>query len=404
MSLVLGDPLTLALQRFPGASDSRGNYAYARRRLVFLSMPVMVVGLLGALVTRSSWFVVAAALWGLGLASMSMSSVAWLMWQRTWRYTAAIAVSTSVRTAILVVLVVNDFNIYVAIGAAGLSTVLAGILLGPRTSRTERASSTAPWPRGFGIALAFGSLGLAVLMNFDRAVAPSVVSEAHSGTYAAMATLASLVAGSALISIRTVIYPRVVALWDVSRGRSLRIAELTLAASLVGGIVIALAWTVVPDAILDLTTPRSLQSRPLLFWLSLGYSLFAFGQYGTWWYSLELRAGVVRNRTLASAGVGALAMLVGAATLDGCGLAIGACVGMAAYGAILCWKTAVQRFALAGAVTFVLSAAVTLGIEGIAAGWTRVAGTFAVLCLAAAASAMLLRVIRDLSTAKGAGT
>lgn len=348
-SLIIGDPLSLALQRFPGSADDRSSYRYARQRLITVIAPVLVL-LVALSFVEPARFIVAAGGWGIGLASMRLASVAWLMWQKTWHYTLAIAVSTTMRTALLISMVLAGVEVYFAVAAAGVVSAAVGFACGPRIGQakclTERLKGP-PWPRGFGISLALGSLGTALLLNFDRAVAPMIVGDASLGAYSAMATIASITAGAVLISLRTIVYPRVVSSWDQSPGESDRLTRMTLSVSVLAVGFFGMLIIGLPQGVMNAVSAPEMQNREFLLWLSIGYALYSLGQHGMWWHTLRVKASDIRNRTLLASAVSVLFVVVLGRMRGSEGMVVGVLLGMAVYAGALCWRTDLFRVALA---------------------------------------------------------
>src|SRR4051794_37817832 len=104
------------------------------------------------------------------------------MWGRYWRYSANLSAGTCVRTGVLVSLVLLDVAAPIAVGIAGVSSMLLILLLGPKTP--WRPSGPVPWSVRLGLSLALASLAVTILQMADRLALPILSSPHASGQYA----------------------------------------------------------------------------------------------------------------------------------------------------------------------------------------------------------------------------
>lgn len=342
-SIAQGDALSLALQRFPGETSNRQNYAYARLRLVIGLLIGWAIAVPLGLALGQFWLFIAIASWGAGLASMRLTSVAWLMWHKPWRYSMTLAISTTLRTVILGTLVIVGRSPMEALVVAGLVSAVVGLVLGPRAGSTGRSGPKRPWPQGFGVSLALGSAGTAVLLNLDRAVAPLLLVGDEAGVYAAMSTLAMVTVGAALVSLRTVVYPIVVRAWASDRSTALRRSDQTLVLSAAVVLILFFLANIAKPRWIAFLIPADLYDPGLAPVLILAYLAYALGQHGTWWHSLNLQARTIRNLTLLAAAVMCVLVPVLGSTLGGQGVALAMATSASIYAIMLTWDSPIRR-------------------------------------------------------------
>ncbi|MDD9206590.1 hypothetical protein PU560_08945, partial [Georgenia sp. 10Sc9-8] len=184
VSLLSGDPTTLAFQRFPGAATERGAFRFARSRLAWTLLTALITIIVtGFAFDRLSWALGLGG-WAAGLASMRFTSTAWLMWHAPWRYAANLATSTLSRTAVLVLGIHLGMEPAIALGASGAISMVIAITFGPRADASVPRHR--PWPRRLGLTLMVASLGFTLLQTFDKMLVPMLISTYAAGIYAAM--------------------------------------------------------------------------------------------------------------------------------------------------------------------------------------------------------------------------
>jgi O-antigen/teichoic acid export membrane protein len=379
VSLVSGDPVTLAFRRFPGSSSERDNYGYAQRRILgtFLLVGALLI-LFGMVVGRPD-VGIAAVGWGAGLAGMRFVSTAWLMWQRPWRYAINLMVSTGARTIILVSGVISGFGVYEAVAVSGIASFAVAFLMGPRGWRQRSLSR--PWPKYTGVSFAAGSLGTTVMQNFDRMVLPSISDATRAGQYAVMNQGAALTVGAAFGMVQTVLFPRVLRLWEGGgQEEAMRYTRIWLdriAASTVVLLLIVALWG---NEIMAPVVGGEYADAKLLYPLIAAVGLYSIGQQLSWVKQLQLDTKTIPRVALLASMLNLTALALFVPIWGVAGAALANVLGFSIY------ALGMQRGTRFGFPTVVLVASLTIagvafpfvpgrGIEvGIAAALAGVVG------------------------------
>lgn len=302
-SLVVGDPTTLSFQRFPGTINQRENFNYASRRLGIAIGIGAAVLTLASIITGEYERFLGVLGWGAGLASMRFISTAWLMWKKPWKYALNLAMSTVLRTTTLVILVLIGASPLISLAAAGAVSLAVAILLGAKPKwRGLAIPPVAPWPRGMGVSLVFGSLGMTVLQTYDTIIVPSLVAEAQAAQYAAMHQAATLTITAALGVITTTFAP--IALTHWSEGRRARTLELTNVVILASSTIAIVACTTVMlggDQVVGAIIGHEYVDRTLCITMICIGALQAIGLQLSWIHRFTLKVARVRNVSLVCA-------------------------------------------------------------------------------------------------------
>lgn len=352
VSLAAAESTTLAFQRFPGDVRDRSTYRFARRRIligVFLSA---TVGLTIGFTLGQSQFVIASLGWGIGLAATRFASTAWLMWQRPWRYAWGIALTTGTRTVLLVALVLGGSDAFLAVALAGVASALAVVWTAPSALGARLVSR--PWPRYLGLHLGLASAGISVVLNLDRVLLPHLTAPADAGRYAAMFAVASLGLGAILDIATTVLFPRVLHLWDAGSANRIVAARLTDATALATCAVSAAAVGALPfglAALIDLLTGGTYLDQPVVACLLAATGLFAMGRQAGWILVFRLEARRLKSITLGASAVNIVLILGLVPWLGANGAAL------ASISALVTYAIATQRAAAAPFSTTALSVA-----------------------------------------------
>ena len=310
-SLVTAEPAILAFQRHPGASDERGNYAFALPRIVAAVVigGIVVVGL--CLLWGAGEMALGVVAWGTSLALARYTATAWLMWSRAWSYSLNLIASTSARTIALVALVLVGAPGLTALIVAGLVSAAVSLVLAPRAPILRRQGEGRPWPRRLGYLLAAASLGVTLLTNVNVIVVEQKIGPAGTAPFAAMAQLAALSSGAVTSMVLTVLYPSFRRRWDSGRQedvtKDLRRVELIMVA--VGGTCIALL-TAGDGFLSKIAVDASLVQPHVLATLVAAASLGAIGQVSGWLLQFRSQASRLARRTTAVA-VAATLLMVG---------------------------------------------------------------------------------------------
>jgi O-antigen/teichoic acid export membrane protein len=302
VSLAGSEATVRAFQRFPGETDDRANYRYARRQLAAALVAIVLIGVAVGLAFQAFSAAVAAIGWGLGLASMRFISTAWLMWFSPWRYSTTLMASTTSRTAVLVGLVVAGAPAAYSVALAGLTSATIGLALAPRSGPARRVPR--PWPRYLGVSLAIGSAGIAVIINFDQIVLPHMGDQTAAGRYAAMANLATITLGALLGLINPVYYPRVLRLWNAEDYPAANrwVERLTDLAVGLGALSVLIAL-LAGSTLLDRVVGSAYTDVPILSCLLAATGLYVVGQQLSWIHTFRLEHHAVRNRMLLAGAV-----------------------------------------------------------------------------------------------------
>jgi len=381
-TLVTAEPVTLAFQRFPGDRSDRGNYRYALTRS---TLALILVGgaTVGVALLFGQWREALAVVgWGIGLAVVRLVSTAWLMWADPWRYAANLMVSTGVRTAGLVGLVIAGVDPWLAIALAGLASAIATLVISPRVSGVARIGKP-PWTWQFGVHLAMASLAVTLLTSIGLVTLPAFVTKTEVGRFAAMTQLATLTCGAVLGLVSTVAYPTLRKWWDEGQAeltsrRLIWLSELCLAAALVSIAAFSagdywLATAVVGPQYAD---------GPLLPALLLSSALATMGQLSGWFHQFQFHAARVSRRTWASAAVGIVATVAGSGWFGITGTAVGGMFGFLVYYLVLRWRTKLG--------TGIAVAAVTIASACAAVALFPRSDLSAVVCIASAVSGLVV--------------
>ncbi|MDY0946747.1 hypothetical protein SOM11_12195 [Frigoribacterium sp. CFBP9039] len=296
------EPATLAFQRHPGSNGERGNYGYARARLIASMAILAVIVCVAGLLASDIEVALAVAAWGSGLAVARFTATAWLMWNRPWAYASNLMTSTSLRTLTLIGLILLGEDGMLAVATAGLVSTLASLLLAPRSSKTSRKLETPPWPRQLGYQLALASLGVTVLASANLIVLQHFSSSEAAAPFAAMSQLAVL-SSAALISLYlTVQYPSIRLSWDsgnesIVDRRLQRTSFMILAvgSACIAAFIFGNGW--LPSRIVN----PDLVDLPILTLLVAASTMAGLSQVNGWRLQLRLRAGSLAIRSSATA-------------------------------------------------------------------------------------------------------
>jgi O-antigen/teichoic acid export membrane protein len=334
-SLVSVEAPSLAFQRFPGDSDNRGRYRFARRQYFQLTIAVLCLSILFVLFFGYQDIVLAAIGWGSGLAAMRIVSTAWLMWGSPWRYALTLAASTAMRTIVLILLIEQRTSPMLAVSIAGLSSALVVLFLSPKLRHVTLPAR--PWPRFTGTTLALGSIGITILANFDLMVLPHLTAPEEAGRYAAMTTLATLSIGAAASMISTAVFPRALRDWEGGREWAVRTTcrrvQLFILAMGTAGICTSL---LVGETVLGHLLGSRYAAAPLLACLLAAVTAYALGQQASWIHNLGMHAHVIRNSVILAVIVNILLIFVLTPRLGAYGAAIASIACYATYaGAML---------------------------------------------------------------------
>jgi len=383
VGLFVADPAVLAFQRHPGAVDDRRHYRWAVRWTI-LGLTVGAVALVGAGATSGLLeLAVGVAGWTLGVTVNRLSAVAWLMWGREWRYTAALLASTATRTVVLLGTLVAGWSAPLAVATAGAASAVVAIVAAPRHRPADDAEPAAPAGGDdvtpdvhrptlqLGAGLAIGQLGIQVQSVAPLLVATALLGTAATGALGAATQVAALVAACLNLGT-TLAFPRLRRTWD-SGGAG---AVLTVARLLVGGCFAIGAWAVVT---LD---------GHLVVAVTAGVSLSSIGLVSSWLHQFRLHTALIARRSLLTAGV-AVGLVVAGTLVGGVtGATAGAVVGLSVYATSMIVGSGLLG---PGSLASVVGLTAT-GLGVIVAGdesWTLVATVAALLALGATARLVL---------------
>lgn len=310
-SLCGAEATTLAFQRFPGTSEARANFRFARRRilrsLALLSLVVLTIA------TLVGHFDLGFALvgFGLGMAANRFVATAWLMWSEPWSYAGSLILGTGARVGVLLGALSVGASPFLAVGLAGIVSAVASLFFSPRTG-DESLLSVSPWPRYLGLSLALASAAYALLTNFNLLALPYAVSDLDIARYAAMNQTATLSLGAVLGVAFVVLQPQALNLWNNGdqKAASLLIALACYGTLLLGGLSI-LATEMYGRQLLTAALGPMYFDRNLLHLMIASTSLAALGQFMSMSHVLQLEPGKVRNCTTIAALIGSIASLSG---------------------------------------------------------------------------------------------
>ncbi len=304
----------LPFQRFPGTAENRTNYGYAARRTYGTVIAIAIMLLAISYPLGGDWqYALAIAGWGFGVAASRFVATAWLGWMKPWSYAGAIAVSTTVRTTVLITLITTTGNADTSMAIAGLTCGVAALLAGPRLGALGRAGHGRPWRLTFGVQLALTSaaitlMGNAVLVMLPLAEAPEAV-----GRFAAMAQFAALTSGSALGLLTTVAYPRLRQAWDVGRHEDVYTAMSNTALLIIATTAGVLAVASTGDhRLVRLAVAENLRDLSLLPAVTIATAIAALAITASWEHQFRLEVRSLSRRTLLAvlAGTALVAILV----------------------------------------------------------------------------------------------
>ncbi|WP_348788967.1 hypothetical protein [Leifsonia sp. NPDC080035] len=368
-SLVTAEPMILAFQRYPGSRDDRGTYRYAltRSSAALLGFGIAIVAVA---IFIGEWRTALAIVgWGIGMAVTRLVSTAWLMWADPWRYAVNLMVSTGVRTAGLVGLIVVGVEGALAIAIAGVASALATLALSPKV-RGVIAPRRPPWTWQFGMHLAAASLAVTVLTSASLVMLPAFVSKTEVGRFAAMTQIATLTCGAVLGLILTVAYPALRRLWDdghraVATTRLAFLAEVCLGCAL-GAIAV---FTFGNFWIVRLVVGTDYLDGAIIPALTLGTALASMGQLSGWYHQFQFEAAVVSRRTWIAAVAGVVITAAGAWVLGTTGAAAGVTLGFLVYFLLLQWRTGLTPRLAYGAVAATAGCLLAALVPGELAEW-----------------------------------
>lgn len=381
-SLVTAEPMILAFQRYPGDTKDRSTYRYALSR-TSLALTAGAVATLAVALAVGEWRTAVAVVgWGIGLAVVRLVSTAWLMWADPWRYSANLMVSTGVRTAGLVGLIVAGMDGALAIAVAGLASAAATLLLSP-TVRGAAVLRRPPWTWQFGLHLASASLAVTVLTSAGLIMLPAFVSRTDVGRFAAMTQVATLTCGAVLGLLLTVAYPALRRLWDaggetVAASRLAVLSEGCLALALAAVAVLAFGDSWIVRVVVG---PGYLDGA-ILPALTLSTAFASMGQLSGWSHQFRFEAAVVSRRTWISAVVGVAITAAGAWTSGVAGASIGVMLGFLVYYLLLRRRTGLAPLLSFAAIVAAAGGAVVALVPGAVTEW--------IVCAVGAGGASLL--------------
>lgn len=350
-SLFAAEPAILGFQRFPGGNNDRSNYAFALGRTV---VSVVLTGILvcgiGLLMGRAEE-AAAFAGWGIGLAMNRLVSTAWLMWGRPWGYAWNLVAGTGVRTVVLLVMILAGCGPLLSLGAAGLASACAALLLSPRVRGLKATSTSRPWSMRFGLQLALASLAFTLLTNGNLLVLAAVASGDQVGRYAAMTQVAALSSGAVVGLMLTVAYPRLRAAWDRQNRLAVE-AQLAILQLVCLGIALAAIFStyVANHSLLHFVVQKEFIDGRVLAPLIMATAFAAMGQISSWRLQFQFKAGAVARRTAATAVFGLLITVGLTAAFQAQGAAVGAALGFMVYFLVMSAGSAFPLAILIGSI------------------------------------------------------
>ncbi len=338
LSLVAGDPSTLAFQRFPGSRTDLTNYQYAGARVVLW----LVVG--GAILASALWFTlgpsfaVAAVGWAFGLAVSRFTSTAWLMWEEYWRYSANLIVSTLGRTGVVVSFVLLGVDPLYAVGLGGVASAILALLLSPRVRLVPGAPR--PWRLSMGIFLTIGSLGSTILLSADKLIMPLVVPLADAGRYGATYQTVALTAGAALSIMSTAFFPRALVRWNAGeRAEVRRTVSVTVLVCVATACTMFLLLEFFGVTALGSLLGEQYVDLRMAYLIGCATCVYQVGQQVSWIHRLTTKVHLVSIASVVGASSAvALTVLLGAAhgVYGGCIGMLGGCL---VYAIAMSWES-----------------------------------------------------------------
>lgn len=331
-NLLSAEPVILGFERFPGSNAARFNYHYAlMRTLGAVAVAGLVVALIAYPLGRTEE-AVAFAGWGAGIAINRLVGLAWLMWERPWQYAWNLMAGTGVRTTVLLVLILTGWNPLLSLGAAGLASAAAALIISPRIDVAATTRKMRPWRFSFGINLALASFAFTALSNGNLLLLAMFAPSDLVGKYAVMMQVATLSSAAVLGLMLAVTYPPLRLAWDQGHHVSVRahLVTLQLGCVFVASTTIFLAF-VADHFFLKIILPEHFIDETVLAPLIMATAFATMGGIASWHHQLELDAGRVARGTAAAALGGILITLWLTSVYQERGAAIGAAVGFVIY-------------------------------------------------------------------------
>jgi O-antigen/teichoic acid export membrane protein len=330
----IAEPVVLSFERYPGSIDDRAIYRYTLTRSLFLMVSAAAVLLALAYPLGYLNEAIAFVGWGIGFEVNRVISFAWLMWQRPWQYAINLVAGTGVRTAVLLLLIVIGWNPLLSLGAAGLASAFAALLISPRVSlsRIPMERATPPWRASFGIHLAVAALAYTILTNGNLLVLTAFVAKPLVGRYAVMMQVSTLTSAAILGVILAVAYPPLRLAWDNGRRRSVHdaLTVLQTACIAIASTVILVAY-VADHFLLKLFIPSVYVDSAVLAPLIMATAFATMGGMASWHHQLGFHSGLVARRTVVASAIGIALTVLLTAIFQERGAATGALMGFLIY-------------------------------------------------------------------------
>lgn len=357
-SLFGAEATILPFQRFPGSQTEKANYRFASQRLTMVLLPLAVAVCLGGWPFGGFEIMFGVAGWGLGIAANRFIATVWLMWESPWSYAASLMMGTGLRTITVVALVLMDVNGAIAVGTAGLASVVGAVVLAPRLAYRS-VKQKRPWGLVMGVSLALGSLAFTIMSNFGLLILPAMVGPDQVGQYAAMAQLVTLSIGAVLGLGSTVLYPRLQKLWNSGREELTRsfISLLGIVTVLIGGFAV-LAVQLSGVDLLNLVLGNDYVVLPVLLSLIAATAASQIGQFVSWVHTLTLQSQRIRRSALLATLIGCLLTVLLTQAYGISGAATGTLMSFSLYGLLMFRASALGRRPVIALLAFVLVVAV----------------------------------------------
>jgi O-antigen/teichoic acid export membrane protein len=301
VNLASAQPYMLAFQRFAGTPEEPGTYQYSQTRTLTALFILWLAGVALGLVGGHTAVIFAVLGWGTGLAIQNVTTAAWLMWHRPWRYALQMSVVNVIRTSVLVTMILLDSSPLAALLVAGIASAMTGLLTGPHPRLYSRGLNR-PWAASFPWTLGGASVAILTLTSTNRIVLPITSDGVSVGQYAAMDTLASLTLGSLLGIITPSVFPEVMRLWNAD-GETTRLKDVLslteqgiAVLTLLGIVLVAIAQPLVEV----LSTPEYF--NPMYLSMSVAAcGLMALSNVSIWKHKLHMRQARVLILSIAVA-------------------------------------------------------------------------------------------------------
>lgn len=393
-SLLSAEPVILAFERFPGATNDRASYRYALSRTgAYLALAALLV-VAGAHLLGYTSIAIGFVGWAIGISVNRLISLAWLMWEQPWQYAWNLMAGTGTRTAVLVGLILADWDPLISLGIAGMASAAAALLLSPRAYRAAHADRKVgrPWAFGFGVNLALAQFAYTVLTNGSLLVLTAFVPSDRVGSYAVMMQVSTLTSGAVLGLALAVSYPPLRRAWDDGSRATVQTRLVVLQQlCLVVAAAFVFASYIGDSFLLRIVLPDEFLDQAVLAPLIVATAVAAMGGMASWHHQLELRAARVASRTIIASLIGLGLTVALAALFQESGAGLGAAGAFLIYLVIMQSGTRLPASAvgLAAALTAVMS--ISIGVPTISA------DVVAYLALAAAIAITVVIVVKHRS-------